>query len=223
MATRSVHIQGVVGANTVLSAPARMFVKVAPAYRFVNGSTINWPDAVEFEMPGGEVTISGMEDTYQGDPLVWWFRIYRRDSLGNQVMLEEATKKFPTGSGLAEYTAMLDVDPVVIPEFGPTYLQQTLEARDQTIQAMTDGLQDALDAISEAGQEWIVSATPEVDWTGAVTLSQAQTRAEVLFARLTGNTTLTLAAGVAGRCPRRTCGHRSVSKRRCRRRRTRLT
>lgn len=49
-----------------------------------------------------------------------------------------------------------------------------------------------------AAQETIVAVSPLADWSGAVTIPQAQSRSGYLRRRLTGNVVLTLGAGVAG-------------------------
>lgn len=60
------------------------------------------------------------------------------------------------------------------------------------------GAQDAQAAAEAARDETIVATSGQADVSGAVTLTQSQTRSTYLRRRLVGNATITLASGTAG-------------------------
>lgn len=125
----SMHTANVVGPGAI---PAdRVTLTIAPAYAFVDGTTINWPVPVKVDLIDGEATIGGMETEYLGEPLVWAIRLDFYTARAQYPVSYPATKVFPEGaSGIVEYADMIDVDPVSdIPGYGPSWAEQArLEA-----------------------------------------------------------------------------------------------
>lgn len=141
----SMHLESKIGPGDV---PAeRTTLTVAPAYAFVDGTAINWPVPVTIDLTDGEGTVSNMETTYLGEPLVWAFRLSFENGRGGVIGSYSATKTFPEGAtGTIEYSNMIDVDPVSdVPGYGPTWAEQARvdaglaeAARDEAVQAAAD-------------------------------------------------------------------------------------
>jgi hypothetical protein len=141
MATRSVTVRSYIG--PLVEAP-HAFVDVAPAYRIVDGVAINWPDEVTYEIVSGVVTIDEMQDTYDGEPLVWSFT-FRNMDRRNVDPISPPRRELVTFEGTSgatvEYVNMHQVEVAVPPQYGPTYLALTKEYYDEIAQIDANSVQ----------------------------------------------------------------------------------
>ncbi|WP_213816213.1 hypothetical protein [Glaciihabitans sp. dw_435] len=108
----------------------------------------------------------------------------------------------PAGSGPFNFNQLVIVNPttmVPIPgtSLGDALLAQIQAAVTQTGTYATTAGQAATIAVA-AKNETIVATAAQGTWTGAVALTQAQSKSTYLLQKLTGNVVLTLAAGTAG-------------------------
>lgn len=166
MAKRSVHVESAIGPGVVNK---NSYVLVRPAYRFVDGTLINWPDQIRFLIENGEVTIPGVEDTYLGEDLVWEFTFLNLDALNQpiaQPRVETVTFEGTTGSTV-EYTSMHPVDPAIPPAYGPSYLSQALEARDEAREAAAAAEQVLADLVGDRPGYTIVLVAGQSNANGA--------------------------------------------------------
>lgn len=173
---RDVLIQSVIGPGVPLK---NSFVDVAPAYRFVDGMVINWPDPKTFQFENGEVTVTGLEDTYDGEDLVWAFRFRNLDSRNQEISSYIEIRTFDGATGTpVDYATMLEVDAAVPPEFGPTYLAQTKILHDEVVEkaaqvaeveTTSDGILSGLINNPETASNGAVSSLVEASLSSGVT------------------------------------------------------
>ncbi|WP_066041878.1 hypothetical protein [Herbiconiux solani] len=142
MAKKSLLVKSVIGPGV---ANKNTTVDVQPAYRFVDGTTINWPIAKTFKLENGQVTIDNVETTYDGDWLVWEFAFRDFDSVNRQIgdtRVELRTFEGATGTPV-DYSTMKETQPVQPPEYGPTYADQALEAAQDALASAQEALEAA--------------------------------------------------------------------------------
>lgn len=132
MAKRSVHVESAIGPGVVNKNSS---VLVRPAYRFVDGTVINWPDQKRFLLENGEVTIPGMEDTYDGADLVWEFEFENLDSrnqpLGPNPI--ELVSFEGTAGSTVEYVDMMPMTTAPLPDYLQSAVVQAEAARDAAL------------------------------------------------------------------------------------------
>ena len=137
MATHDLHFHSLIGPGVAPVEKAYVEVKSANDY-FIDGTAVVWRVPREYPFTNGEATIPAMADTDEdGNDVVWAVRQVFTDGRGNVVGPSQTTTfKFTDTAGpVVEWTdtsAVEETDPVEPIEWGPTYLAQTKELRDET-------------------------------------------------------------------------------------------
>ncbi|WP_066038644.1 fibronectin type III domain-containing protein [Herbiconiux solani] len=154
MTVHAIHFSSTIGPG--VAPTERSYVEVYPAFEFAKDSTVNWPIAKNFEFVNGEVTVTGLEDTASdGTTVSWVVRHVFTNGRGGVVggAGPQAFQFKPGAAATVEWTdsaSILLVDVVEPPEFGPTFLEQTRELRDETA-GLVDDAQQARDEAAAFG------------------------------------------------------------------------
>lgn len=157
MAKRNVHLVSLVGPGVALK---NQFVDVRPGYRFTDAGAVNWPDPITYQFENGELTVYGLEDTFEDLDVVWVFQFRNLDSRNQPIgpaRIEQVDFVGTTGTTV-EYTDMRQVEEFIPPEYMPTVYAQTVEARDEAIAAQIAAEQAAAEASSLSGMTTLITA-----------------------------------------------------------------
>lgn len=137
----------------------RAYLEVAPAYPFDDGSATNWDIPVRINLVDGAIpTVDQplLEDTNDlGGPMTWNIRVVFEDARAKFIGgSRQVAFQLPAGTGDVDYTDLIPAEIVEPPEYGPTYLAQTLEARDETLSAAADAETAAANAAAFGIAGW---------------------------------------------------------------------
>lgn len=191
MAKRNVHLKSLIGPGV---SSANQYVDVRPAYRFVDSTAVNWPDAVTYKFEAGELTINGLEDTFGSVQVVWVFQFRNLDSrnqLIGQAKTEQVDFTGTTGTTV-EYTAMRQVDEFVPPDYMPAIFTQIVAARDAAQTAATNAADSAIAAAASVS----ASVPRPASGTAAGTVPTVQADGSILYAPQSAGVTTDVARAV---------------------------